>query len=601
MSTCTDIRRLFGLLSLRRRWQLAGLFLLTLLGALAEVASLGAVVPFLALLANPDLLDRYPVVEQVMSIFGISASQRVLAAALLFAVLTVFAAAIRMLLLRVSSRYIYAVGADFGDEVYRRTIYQTYLYHVSHNSSEVISGINRVSKVVNGVINPLMQAAVAVIITFAILLILLRIDLMASMVAMGGFVLLYGVASFFTRRRLRANSEIIQRNDKKRVQAIQEALGGIRDVIIDGTHQVYLQRFMGFNREIREAEALNLFLSGAPRFLVESFGMILIVAMACWLSMRPEGIAGAIPVLGVLAMGAQRLMPQLQLIFNAWSAINSNRAQLESTLQRLTQPIAEQYLTAPIKGDMPASGDVDAPLITLDQVSYRYSGDGPRVLDALSLDIARGARIGFVGKTGSGKSTLIDLIMGLLAPQQGQIRIQGQVLTDETRPLWQQYIAHVPQSIYLIDATIAQNIALGVPMDEINWPRLHCAARRAQVNDFILDLPQQYKTQVGERGVRLSGGQRQRIGLARALYKKATVLILDEATSALDDRTEAEVIKTLDELGNDVTVLMIAHRLSTLRSCDCIVQLEPGGRVRYHSSTDVYLSARSAEIDETPH
>jgi ABC-type multidrug transport system fused ATPase/permease subunit len=591
-----DVFRLWAHLSPKRRWQLGGLLLLTLLGALAEVASLGAVLPFLALLADPSLVDRYPVVRGLLDGAGVAPGHRVFAAAAAFGLITVCSAAIRVVNLRVSGRFVFALGADLGNEVYQRSIHQPYAVHVARNSSEVIAGINRVIKVVTGVIFPIVQASVALITSLAILLVLLRIDWVATSVATCSFLVLYTLAGRLTRPRLRANSAIITRNDAQRIQTVQEALGGIRDLIIDNTHAVYTERFNHINRETRRAEALNHFLGGAPRYLIEAVGMVLIVGLACWLSLRPAGLAGALPVLGALALGAQRLMPQLQQVFNAWSSINASRAQLQNTLLLLAQPMPPQ--STPLPPAEPASAWAAAPgtpVVSLQGVGFRYVERGSAVIEQLDLDIAPGARVGFVGTTGSGKSTLIDLILGLLVPQQGQIVVNGQPLTDLNRRAWQDCLAHVPQSIFLSDASLASNIALGVPPAQIDPGRLREAARRAQIHDFIQTLPRQYDTPVGERGVRLSGGQRQRIGLARAFYKQATVLVLDEATSALDDQTEAEVMKTIDELGPDVTVLMIAHRLSTLRACDLIVELQ-GGRIARVGNYTTIIGGREATL-----
>jgi len=299
-------------------------------------------------------------------------------------------------------------------------------------------------------------------------------------------------------------------------------------------------------------------------------GMVLIAALSYVLSRQVGGIATALPVLGALALGAQRLLPALQQIYGAWVGIAGNHASLADTIALLDQPLPAELLQP-----------TPAPLlfqnvIRFDAVSFRYTGDGPWVLDGLNLTIPRGARVGFVGSTGSGKSTTLDLLMGLLIPTEGEFLVDGQPISGNRARAWQQTIAHVPQSIYLADTTLAENIAFGVPPDAIDLDRVRQAARQAQIADFIESSPEGYQAYVGERGIRLSGGQRQRIGIARALYKQASVLVFDEATSALDNATEQSVMDAIEGLSSDLTILLIAHRLTTLRRCDTIVELEHG-------------------------
>ena len=304
--------------------------------------------------------------------------------------------------------------------------------------------------------------------------------------------------------------------------------------------------------------------------------MVLIALLAYWLSLRAGGLSAAIPVLGVLAIGAQKLFPQMQQIYYGWARLSGASTALSEVVALLERPIPDEYLK-------PSSLAGPAHLehgIVLRNVGFRYRNDAPEVIRGLSLQIPRGSRVGFIGKTGGGKSTVVDLIMGLLEPTSGSIEIDGQPLTSANRRAWQARIAHVPQSIYLADATIAENIAFGLDVHDIDQQRVREAARQAQLADFIEGLPAQYRTETGERGVRLSGGQRQRIGLARALYKQADVLVLDEATSALDDATEKAVMQAVDSMGKGITVLMVAHRVSSLRSCDRIFELKNGSLSR---------------------
>jgi ATP-binding cassette subfamily B protein len=298
--------------------------------------------------------------------------------------------------------------------------------------------------------------------------------------------------------------------------------------------------------------------------------MLLIALLAFALSKQSHSINQAIPIVGALALASQRLLPVMQLAYSAWTSILRNQFSLKFTLDFLDQPLPEY------------AGQVRVPpipfqhQINLNQVSFRYRDNSPLILDQLSLSIPKGSRVGFIGTTGAGKSTFLDILMALLQPTSGNLKIDTQTITDANHRAWQMHIAHVPQSIYLADSTIAENIAFGVPPDEIDHARVKEAAHKAQMATTIEALPQGYQTLVGERGTRLSGGQRQRIGLARALYKNADVLILDEATSALDNNTEIAVMESIQHLGPDYTVLIIAHRLTTLKDCSMIVKLDKG-------------------------
>jgi ATP-binding cassette, subfamily B, bacterial PglK len=291
-----------------------------------------------------------------------------------------------------------------------------------------------------------------------------------------------------------------------------------------------------------------------------------------WLSHENGGISNALPVLGVMALGAQRLLPALQQCYSSWASIMGNQASLVDIVELLDQPLQEKSsegITLPSSFSFQKTVQFNA-------VRFRYSENSPWVLNDISLTIQKGERVGIVGITGCGKSTLIDLFMGLLIPTEGKILIDDQVMGQNQIRAWQSKIAHVPQSIYLIDGTIAENIALCVEPNDINMKRLQEVACQAQIAEFIESQPGKFDSQVGERGIRISGGQSQRIGIARSLYKQTSILVFDEATSALDSATEKKVMEAIKELNQNFTILMLAHRISTLQACDTIVELENG-------------------------
>lgn len=570
------LTRIYKHLSAQRRMQLLLVLLLMLLGALAEIFTLGAVVPFLGLLVNPDVLDKQPgaavVLDGLATLLG---TNRLVAASVLFAAFAAAAAALRLFLSWASLRFVFAVGADFGEAIYRLTLQQSYAYHLARNSSQTLAAVDKVTVLVMGVMVQLMQLFIAGLMVVAILGAMLWVNPGVAVGAGLVFGVLYAGISLWAKRSLQANSHISAVNGTLKIKALQEGLGAIRDVIIDGNHGVYVAQFAEADRAQRKAQAMNLVLAGAPKYVVESIGMVLIVFLAMYLVSGPGGAADAMPVLGALALGAQRILPYMQNIYSGLASIDGNRASAEESLDLLSLPpsVDEELRSAvPLK----PTGGLERPLVELRNVSFSYNEGGPEVLRDVCLSIARGARVGLTGKTGSGKSSLIDLLMGLLPATTGQVLIDGQALTSSNLRAWQDRIAHVPQAIFLADTSIAQNIALGVPPHAIDAAQLARVMEIAQMIEFVARLPQGVETRVGERGVQLSGGQRQRIGIARALYKRAEVLVLDEATSALDTETEARLMDAIYRLNPDIVIVMIAHRVSTLSQCHVVYRMADG-------------------------
>jgi ATP-binding cassette subfamily B protein len=544
---------------------------LVVISAFAEVFTLGAVLPFLGILIAPERVFHHPLVATLASHWGIaSATQLILPVTLLFASIALVAGAIRILLLWASTRLAYATGSDLSIDVYRRTLYQPYDVQVSQNSSDVISGI--VSKVGETVyaLGQMLLLISSVLLLLVITLALVAIDPVVAAIAIGAFGSSYGILAWIYRRQLRQNSHRIAVESTQVIKALQEGLGGIRDVLLDGTQSVYCDIYRRADNAYRRAQGNTQFISASPRFAMEALGMVLIAGLAYGLSRQSGGVATALPVLGALALGAQRLLPALQQAYSAWAFIAGSYGSVAATVELLNQPLPEE-----------AGQPLPLPLhcqhsIGFNRVRFRYGSGGPWVLNGLSLVIHKGSRVGFVGTTGSGKSTALDLLMGLLRPTEGELLVDDEPVTGNRIRAWQRSIAHVPQSIYLADATVAENIAFGVPREAIDMERVKLAAQQAQIAEFIESQPEGYDACVGERGIRLSGGQRQRIGIARALYKQASILVFDEATSALDNATEQSVMDAIAGLNRDLTIVLIAHRLTTVRHCDSIIELERG-------------------------
>ena len=576
------LKRLWQHINARRQRQFSLLFILMILASLAEIVSIGAVLPFLAVLTEPQRIFTLPALQPLIQTLGIANSKQLLLPLTIgFGVAAIGAGAMRLLLLWASTRLSFATGADLSSAIYERTLYQDYGVHTARNSSVIIDGIlNKTNNVIFDIVMPTLMVVSAIVMLILILAALIWVDPATALLAFAGFGAIYALVLMLTKKRLRINSERISKESAQVIKTLQEGLGGIRDVLIDGTQETYCQSYRKADAILRHSQGDNTFISSAPRFVVEALGMLLIAALAYWMSIGNEGIAKTVPVLGALALGAQRLVPILQQAYGSWARIKGSQSALAGALDLLDQPMpnAADAAMRPITFNR---------AITLSAIDFSYpsaSADpslaNAAVFNQLNLTIAKGTRLGIIGTTGCGKSTLLDIVMGLLEPSAGELRVDDQIITKHNRAAWQKRIAHVPQAIYLSDNSIAQNIAFGVRPEEIDLERVKAVAAQAQILEIIESWPEKFNTLVGERGVRLSGGQRQRIGIARALYKAADVIIFDEATSALDNDTEETLIQTIEALQADITIMMIAHRLTTLRNCTQIVELGNGNIVR---------------------
>jgi ABC-type multidrug transport system fused ATPase/permease subunit len=575
-----EVRRV---VSRRRKIQ----FVLTLISiftnSIFEIVSLAAVVPFLSVLSSPQTFMESSYVRRFAPMLGVTdAGAAVSFVCITFAIITVLSAAVRTITLIVNSKFTLALGADLSRIVFERTLHQPYSSHVKQNSAAVIANVTQnVVAFVNGILNPSVQFLTSSLTVIGILTTLLLINwwvaLTASVVFGGAY---FGIVRM-NRSLYARNSSIVVAAQDDIVKALQEGLGAIRDVIIDGNQEFYSRTYSFADRRSRNAQNDSYIRSSTPKYILEAIGMLLICTVAFVLSKGESKLLGAVPVLGALALGAQRLLPAMQVAFGSYSTIVGNMYGLDRIVDVLT---SEQAPKSPV--GIAACGV--ATQIAFDNAEFRYSLEAPLVLRKVSFKIQRGERIGIIGATGSGKSTTMDLLLGLLQPTSGQILIDGEPLVGDKVFAWQKSLSHVPQVIYLADASIAENIAFGLPKDKIDMEKVRKAARLAQIAEHIETLEAGYDTFVGERGIRLSGGQRQRIGIARALYKNSTVLVFDEATSALDDETESELMKAIDGLSKDLTVIMIAHRLSTVRSCDKILKLHKGKVVAF-DTPDIVL------------
>jgi len=566
------ILRLKNYIGHKRIMQLIFIMILMIISSLAEIISIGSIVPFLALLTAPEnFINNNYVLKFIPNIGEKNIEEIIYIATCLFISFTILAATIRVLLIWSINKIGFLTGADLSINIYSHILYQPYCIHLKRNTSEIISGIMiKVHSVISGVLIPTLTLISALFLLIPIIMTLIIVDPIMATICTFIFGISYSFIAFINRKNLINNSKKIAKEQTEVVRMLQEGLGGIRDVILSGTQQLYCQIYREADKNLKLAQAENAFLAQFPRYIIEAIGMILIVVSAYYFHDDKGNLASAMPILGAFALGAQRLLPAFQQIYNSWAYIEGNYNAVIDIIEIFKTPTYKNNLLN-VAEEIKFEKD-----ITLNNIFFKYSTNEPWIINGVFLKINKGEKIGFTGISGSGKSTLLDILMGLLPPTSGELQIDGRSLTEVQKLNWFKNIAHVPQNIFLTDASFAENIAFGISKKNVCIASVKEAAKKAQIHTFIESNSEGYNTIVGERGIRLSGGQRQRIGIARALYRKATVLVLDEATSSLDNDTEESVMSSISNLRNDLTILIIAHRLSTVRMCDKIIELGNG-------------------------
>jgi ATP-binding cassette, subfamily B, bacterial PglK len=572
MSLLSDI---WSVLTPAQRRGVAWAQVLSVLMALSTIIGIASIAPFFAVLGDPQLIDRTPSLHWWYVHSGVSGKgsfEIVLGLAFVTVVLlaNLVTAAGSLALIRLAWR----IGTELQSTMFGEYLSRGYAFHVQTHSAALF---NNVVRETNRVTNDVLQnafLAVTNIVTAALIILsvmLLHPAMAAAMTGAlgGGYVLIY----LAVRNRLLRAGEIQTQFFIEQTKVVNESLAAIRDVIMLRIHDFFRGSFEQSSQAVAQAAARTQLLGQLPRYVMECVAVIGIVAVALLAVSGDRGLGPHLGQLTFLGFAAYRLLPTLQQTFAAIVRMRSDQAGFAAIVVDLRQARARKVA---VVAPAPSWQQCPRREILLQDVSFRYMPERPLAVNSVSLRIPARAAVGFVGANGSGKTTLADLIAGLLVPESGQILVDGVAVDEQSRAAWRAHIAYVPQSIFLLDTSIAQNVALGVPKAAIDRPRLLAAAQLAQLDEFVSTLPGGYEHAVGERGTRLSGGQRQRVGIARALYRDASVLIMDEATNALDGLTEQELMTTLLRLRGRYTVVLIAHRLSTVRACDVIFEFDRG-------------------------
>lgn len=563
-----------------------------LLMALVDVVGIASIMPFMTVLSDPGLIDRNEYLQEAFRYFRFGSSEDFLFALgiLVFCVL-VLSIAIKGLTTWLILRFTHLQGYSLARRLVSAYLGQPYEWFLNRNSAELSKAVlAEVRQVVSGSVLPLMQLVAQGSTIVAILVLLLVVNPVVALGTGAAFSVLYGLIYWVVRDRIAQLGADRNQAELVRYRTLSEVFGGIKDVKLGGYEHVFLKKYDAQARIFAESQSTAAIAGQLPKYFLEMLAFGGVIAVCLYLIRSDGGVQGAFPLLVMYAFAGYRVLPALQLAYAQLTQVRFSAAALDELHHDLRS--VERSLPAKV-----ADADIEfKESILLDGVSYAYPGQAGFALRSLTLHIPARSTVGLVGSTGSGKTTTVDILLGLLAPTAGTVRIDGVVLDPQRLRSWQGLIGYVPQQIYLTDDSVAANIAFGIQEGgRIDRDAMIRAAKAAHIHDFIAnELPGGYETRIGERGVRLSGGQRQRIGIARALYRRPRILVLDEATSALDTITERAVMEEIRRIGEELTVVHIAHRLSTVRRCDQIYVMKSGACVASGSFDD--LSLHSSEF-----
>ena len=545
-------------------------FVLIICSSLAELLTISSIIPLLSILSSPETIFSNTRIAPILDLFSITSSQELIVAfSLFFCFAALLGAFFRSVCLIYSSRMAFSIAHQLSLKSYENALQRSYAKHISTNSADVVTTISyQLERVVYNLIFQAFLLVSALVVSLIILAALVFMNPVLTISIAIVCSLFYLVISLVIKKILLRESEQIVEASAAQVKIINESFGGIRDVLINNAHSFYYSNFESKNYILRRGQAINVVASMIPRYLIEGLGFIMIVGAAYFMSQQGT-FASAVPLLGALAIGAQKLLGLFQQLFVAWSAIMGNYESLQDVSRLLTEKPSTNFSPSLERLDFNKE-------IVLKDIRYAYNQESNPIFQGMNFQINAGDRIGIIGETGSGKSTFVDIVAGLLFPDQGSVLIDNIELNTSNASLWMHNLAYVPQNIYLSDETILENIAIGVSIDSIDLVLAKQSLENASLSKFIDSLPNGVHTKVGERGVKLSGGQKQRIGIARALYKRASLIIFDEATSALDESTENAVMEAIDGIDSSITMLIIAHRTSTLKNCNKVIELKNG-------------------------
>ena len=593
------IKKLFPLLSPDQRKAFYSLQILVMLMAIMEILGIASIVPFMVLVGDMNILQQDTIFARFYQASDLSSEAHfVFLTGVAVLIMLFISSMISMFTLWRLSIFATKTGSELADQLYTHYIRQGWLFHSRGSSAQLTKKIfGETSRVSGQIILPLMQMNARIVLALLLSISIFIYDPKVAIIGVSVFAIAYTILFKVIRIRLARNGKEISKVNETRYRLINHGFGGIKDVLLFGRDRHFIKQFNKSGRTLAYSHASNTALAQAPRFFMELVAFGTIISLVLYLFATHKGdMIMILPILSVYTLAAFKLLPAFQQIFVCVATIKGNLSAFETIEQDLVD-------SAQIKSNTFKSEDGSLHLkqqITLENISFTYPGNFSPAINELSMSIPANSLVGIVGPSGSGKTTLIDILLGLITPQQGQLKVDSISVDEENSRLWKNTIGFVPQSIFLSEGTIVQNVAFGIPDDKINIEKVKNALTLSHLDIFLQSLDKGIYTEVGERGVQLSGGQRQRIGIARALYHNAKVLVFDEATSSLDGITEKNIMEAIHNFSGQKTIIMVAHRLKTVQKCDQIFLVDKG-KITDHGTYEELLKRNKHFKDMASH
>lgn len=581
--------KIYGLLSPAKRKEGILFLVLIIIGTLFEVLGVGLILPVIALMVDDNIASSYPALQPVLVILGNPSHQTLIQIVMiLFVSIYLFKNLYLAFLAWWQARFTIGLRVELSQQLFTIYLSQPYTFHLQRNSAHLIRNISgQVSQLIDSGLNPLLGLIAEVLVLLSIVLLLLVVEPLGAIIV---FLVLVSAAWIFhqsTRTRITQWGEILQYHEGLRIQHLNQGLGGAKDIKLLGREDNFLSQFHLHNNKSAQMVQFIEILKKLPRLWLELLAVLGVVLLILIMLSQGHEMTSIVPTVGLFAAAAFRLMPSVNRMLNSLQSLRFGLAAINNLYQEFQLSIPRNDTLNDSKVNK--NNILFQKEICLSNIKYNYPDTENSALKNISIKIMKGESVGIIGSSGSGKSTLIDVILGLLTPDHGKVMLDGKNIQQNIRQ-WQDHIGYVPQAIYLTDDTFRRNIAFGLPDEQIDDIALKNALVAAQLEEFVSGLPDGIETIVGERGIRLSGGQRQRIGIARALYHDPDVLVLDEATSALDTATELGVMNTITMLQGKKTIVIVAHRFSTVEHCDRLYKLEQGKVVKEGTPAEVLTS-----------